>query len=273
MVGFKPTRDLLPSQGIIHASERQDTVGVLTRSVQDASLIAIGIVLETKHHANAAKLSVSQNFGKACWSLSLRGIRIGIPTGLTELISLPPCKAARLEQILTLLTHAGATIVRNVHISGAKAYEALSRAARQVSLDTDMKLAINAYLASLATNPQNINTLSDVIDFTKRCPGEEYPQRNVEVLERAQATDPSAVLYQAMDAKDGYFAGEGGIAGALCRHGCDVLLAPMLVPTMQAFAAKAGAPVLSVPVGVYAPGTAVKRDEKNGMVEVAPGIP
>lgn len=273
MVGFKPTRELLPSKGIIYASERQDTVGVLARSVQDAAVVAIGIVLETKHHANATKLRIARRFGKACSKLSLSGVRIGIPTGLTELNDLPPCKAARLEQILALLTDAGATVVRNVHITGAKAYEALPTAARQITLHTDMKIAINAYLSSLVTNPQNVNTLEDLIDFTKRCPGEEYPQRNVAVLERAQATDPSAVLYKAMIAKDGYLAGEGGIAGALCRHDCDVLLAPMLVPTLQVFAAKAGAPVLSVPMGVYAKDTVVKKDEKNGLVEVAPGIP
>lgn len=43
--------------------------------------------------------------------------------------------------------------------------------------------------------------------------------------------------------------------------------------TLQIFAAMAGSPVLSVPVGVYPADTAVVKDSRNGLVEVAPGIP
>jgi amidase len=76
-----------------------------------------------------------------------------------------------------------------------------------------------------------------------------------------------------MLAKDAYFAGDGGIEGALTRHGCHVLLVPTLCVTLQTFAAKAGSPVLSVPMGCYPEGTVVQRDKGNGLVDVAAGVP
>jgi amidase len=44
VVGYKPTRDLITSKGIIYASQTQDTVGVLTRTVEDAGLLVQEIV-------------------------------------------------------------------------------------------------------------------------------------------------------------------------------------------------------------------------------------
>jgi amidase len=80
-------------------------------------------------------------------------------------------------------------------------------------------------------------------------------------------------LFKKMMAMDEYFIGEGGIDAALSRHRCDVILSPTLSVTLQTFAAKAGSPVLSVPMGVYPLGTRVEKDERNGLVNVAPGIP
>lgn len=152
-------------------------------------------------------------------------------------------------------------------------YEALSAAEKSVILDTDMKISINYYLSSLATSPQKIPNIQDLIEFTKSHPREEYPARNVAGLERAEATDPENELYKAMLAKDEYFIGDGGILGALNRHRCSVLLIPTLSVTLQMFAAKAASPVMSVPMGLYPAGTEVLKDEKNGLIDVASGIP
>jgi amidase len=76
-----------------------------------------------------------------------------------------------------------------------------------------------------------------------------------------------------MLALNAYFTGKGGIHGALSRHRCEVLLVPTLSTTLQTFAAKTGSPVVSVPMGSYSTGTEVEKDEKNGLVNVAPGIP
>jgi amidase len=200
-------------------------------------------------------------------------MRIGIPwspQGLT-ILSLPKREAFR--HVLTALQRAGATLVHNVHIPGAAEFEALTQRRNPSSSTPTWKTSINTYLSFLATNPQNIHNLRDLIAFTKACPEEEFPARNVEVLERAGRTHPDDTLYLDMLSCDEYFVGEGGIPGALYEQRCDVLLLPTLSVTMQTFAAEAGSPVLSLPMGVYAEDTLVERDESNGLVDVAPGVP
>jgi amidase len=95
----------------------------------------------------------------------------------------------------------------------------------------------------------------------------------VEGFERAQTTYPDGDLYRKMIARDEYFASEGGIEGALNCHRCDVLLVPTLSVTLQTFAAKAGSPVMSVPMGSFSKNTAVEVDAKNRLINIAPGIP
>lgn len=106
-------------------------------------------------------------------------------------------------------------MIQDANISGADEYERLPPHEKQIILDNDMKLAINGYLSTLSTNPKNIHNLEDLVDFTRTCPQEEFPQRNAHVLERAEATDPEHPLNREMLAKDAYFMGEGGICGAL----------------------------------------------------------
>lgn len=219
------------------------------------------------------QLDMLQYFDTVEPSLDLSGIRIGIPNELCELRNIPQCKHQVFVSVLRKLQDAGAVIVEFGNLKGAEEFEALSQEERQVVLDTDMKIAINAYLSSVTTNPNNVKNLKDLIGFLKTCSEEEYPKRNVQGLERAQATNPSNGLYQSMLKKDLYFAGEGGIAGALDRYSCHVLLIPTLSATMQSFAAKAGSPVMSVPMGIFPEGTAIERDPKNGLICVAPGIP
>jgi amidase len=236
-------------------------------------LVLIDLIYQSEHLAQLDKISAMQGIAATCLKKNLSGVRIGVPSNLSDLKTLHKDKLEAFQRALDTLQFAGATIVHDVIISGVEEYEALSTSEKQIILDTDMKMAVNLYLSSLTTNPHNIHTLQDLIDFRKSCPEEEYPRRNVEGLERAQATDPEDELYKKMLAKDEYFTGEGGIEGALTRHRCDVLLVPTLSVTLQTFAAKAGSPVMSVPMGLFAKDTEVEVDAKNGLVDIAPGIP
>jgi amidase len=275
IVGFKPTKDFIPSEGIIYASQRQDTVGLLTHSVEDAVDILLEIITHAGRDPSDRYRDQSDQDptpGADCFeSGDLKGLRIGAPN--LSSFGLHECKIEDFINALLHLEKAGATLAHGVVIAGAEEHKALPQASKDIIQDTDLKLATNTYLSSLKTNPQNIKGLHDIIDFTKHCKAEEYPQRNVAVLERAQATDPEDGLYKKILTKDAYFTGEGGLAAALDRHNVDVLLVPSLSVTHQVFAAKAGSPVISVPMGYYPEGTGVERDPKNGFVTVAPGIP
>jgi amidase len=235
--------------------------------------VALEIAYQSRHHDLATKLKLLQDIGPVCLNLDLNGMRIGIPWQLNDVKTMHGARYEPFRHVLSILKDAGATPIHDFVIVGAKRYENLSTEEKQIILDRDMKHAINTYLSSLTGNPSRINNLQDLIDFTKSCPEEDYPRRNVAGLERAQATDPSDELYLKMLALNASFTGDGGIHGALSRHRCEVLLVPTLSTTLQTFAAKAGSPVVSVPMGSYSTGTEVEKDEKNGLVNVAPGIP
>jgi amidase len=272
-VGFKPSRGLSPCEGLIFTSGKLDTVGLLTRTVTDASKILQEIIHQSIDGSHYKRYSLRQALSISCSSPYLGGLRIGIPSSLADLENVHPAKTSAFRNVLYLLEAVGADIVLAVDVSGAEEFDNLPLAFRNILLDTDMKMAINKYLSKLRTNPQNINTLQDLIAFTKVHPKEGYPGRNVAVLERALSTDPSDEVYKTMLAKEAWFAGEGGIEGTLRRHKLSILLIPALSPTLNCFAAKAGSPCMSLPMGKYPAGTDVQIDPRSGLVEVAPGIP
>jgi amidase len=273
VVGFKPTRELIPAEGLIFASERLDTVGLLVRSVTDAATMLGEIVRCAGRREDCRQDAVRRALKLSCASISLSGVRIGIPSNIADLKRVHPARQKAFAKVLHLLEAAGADIVQGIDVLGSSDFENTPPAVRNVLLDTELKSAIDNYLSRLRKNPQHIHTLKDLITFTKAHPREDYPQRNVAVLERALETDPNAPLYQRMLEKDTWYAGEGGIPGALARNALNLLLAPALSPTLNAFAAKAGSPCMSLRMGTYPSTTEVKLDPGNEMVDVAPGIP
>ncbi|KAF2833434.1 amidase signature enzyme [Ophiobolus disseminans] len=259
VVGFKPTRGLISSEGLIFASKRLDTVGVSTRNVSDAMHMLLELVYHDSHHTLETKLKILQDIGPVCMNRGLAGVRIGIPWHLRDFATLHGAKLEPFKHMLNALRCVGATNVHEVIVTGAEEFEAMSAPEKSIILDTDMKSGINTYLSSLTTNPHYIRDVQDLIAFTKECPSEAYPFRNVEGFERAEATAPDSELYLRMLGRDEYFAGEGGIDGALNHHRCTILIVPVLSVTLQSFAAKAGSPVMSVPIGSYPTGTVVRR--------------
>jgi amidase len=265
---------LIPSAGIIYGSQQQDTVGLFTRNVRDAARILEEILRHTSDHETSAN-KVLQNIDNAPASCdtNLSHVRIGIPGDIGVLLDISKVKREAFEETLSLLKEAGAEVVRNVSIAGAKEYEDLPQASKQIILDTDLKLSIDFYLSTLQSNPHKLKRLEDVIEVTKRIEAEKYPERDVGGFERAAKTDPEDELYKSMVERDKYFVQEGGIAGAMVRHNLNVLLMPTASMTMSTFAAKAGSPVMSVPMGFFPDGTKVEHDPRNGFVNVAPNIP
>jgi amidase len=274
IVGYKPTQNLISNEGLIHASKALDTVGLLTRYVDDARLMLREIITYSTHHTTDSKQKLLQHIQQTSSAPDLKGLRIGIPSSLPFFSTLRPAKRTAFTTALSALENAGAILIPDVYVAGYETYTALSSAQKNIMLDTDLKTGIEAYLSSLTTNPNKIHTLADLIEFTQNCAGEEYPARNTEVLERALLTCPDDPAYLDMLALDSTFShGENSIASALNTSECDLLIVPNLDPVLQTLAAKAGSPVLSISIGIYPDTTEVVVDKGNGMVDIAPGIP
>lgn len=160
IVGYKPTKDLIPSAGIIYASKKQDTVGVLTRTVEDAVHITDALVAATGGTEsvqllpeNSRSVDYADRVLAALCSkrsdLDLRGLRIGVPTDMLESESTPNFKLEAFARTLMRLENKGARVVHKVAVPGCSEYKNLLQQEREIVLDTDMKTAINDYLSNL----------------------------------------------------------------------------------------------------------------------------
>lgn len=182
-------------------------------------------------------------------------------------------KLEAFDDALARLRATGATIIDPVGTPGLEEYDNLSNAEKSVVLDTEFKVGMDEFLSRLAVNPRNIKTLGQLIEAIKHEPSERFPEWNVEIMKRADRTSVHSHTYIKMRERQEYFASEGGIEGTLDRSGCHVLLAPAGSLTVQGFAAMAGSPAMSVPMGFYPPETEVVTDERTGQVVIGPNVP
>ncbi|OAQ65424.1 glutamyl-tRNA(Gln) amidotransferase subunit A [Pochonia chlamydosporia 170] len=226
VVGFKPTKQLVNTYGVIPVSNRQDTIGPLTRNVRDAAQI-LSIIVES-----------SNDYVTDMDAIDMGNIKIGL---LRKPGDFDEHRMTVFSDIADSLREMSAGVVDNVSLAGLQEYESLSEHDKSVAIKTD--------------------------------PAECYPSWNVEIMERANATDMRDASYLRALEKQCYFETAGGIEGAIDCSGCHVLLAPGGSLITQALAAMAGSPAISLPVGFYPEETHVTHDDHTGQVLTAPNIP
>jgi amidase len=128
----------------------------------------------------------------------------------------------------------------------------------------------------LETNPNEIHSAEDIINFTKAFPAEDYPERDIGkfLWTQAEGTDVDSDKQKSMVEQELYFGGEGGILGAMQKYKLDVLVVSSTLVIANDLAAKMGFPLIAVPWGFWPEGTPIEvESRKGGLVKVAPGIP
>lgn len=254
-------------------SEHQDTVGPLARTVKDAAHIlqAIAGVDSQDNYTSAIPDGVIASYVDACKLSGLHGTRLGIPRNA---ILMPkddttgPIMEA-FKQALEVLRAAGATIIEDTNFTAAAEFK--SSKLPNVILQADFVVNLQSYLELLAYNPNNITTLTDLRDFTRSFPLEDYPTRDTGVWDQAlqnwNNTDPRFwPAYQ----RNLYFGEDGGLLGAIERNELDAVILP--AKYAPDWAAAVGTPIVTVPLGFYPAGTPVVKNSW-GLVEAAPNIP
>ncbi|KAK0627367.1 amidase signature domain-containing protein, partial [Immersiella caudata] len=266
VVGFKPTANLLPRDGDIPVSRRQDTVGHIAHTVGDTAQILDAVI-----HFDMRPGTGRLLYAESCRNADLDGMRIGVVRYSEEEVDGP--KLAAFHDALGLLKEAGGVIVDNSDLAGLQDYDSLLERMQNIVLETEFKTDVKAYLRSLAENPRRILTFEDLVNAIKSEPSERYPGRSVNIMLRALATSKESPEYLAMLQKQEHYASSGGFQGATDRHNFDVIIVPAGSLSLQVFAAIGGNLVIAVPMGFYPEGTKVKVDEsRGGLVSVAPGI-
>jgi amidase len=256
LVGLKPTVGLVSRTHIVPISHSQDTAGPMTRTVTDAALILTAIAgsdpadLATRE-ADARKTDYAKGLSKD----ALKGVTLAVARFYT---GYSPGTDAVFEQALTDLKAQGAILVDVKDFD-----EGPIGKAEGVVLYTELKVDLNAYLASTDPRKVKTRTLEDVIAFNKVTP-KELEWFGQETFDKAQATkgyDDPVYIKAAADAKR--LAGPEGIDRILKETGAVAIVAPTTGPawtidplngdhyggSSTTLPAVAGYPHLTVPMG------------------------
>ena len=259
VVGFKPTVGLVSRTHIVPISHSQDTAGPITTTVRDAARILTVIAGSDPLDAATAEADARKvDYAAALDADSLRGARIGVLRYLLPSYSEETREV--FERSLEAMREAGAVLV-DVNEPPAD-WRHLGTWELQV-LMTELKVDLNAYLAS--TDPEQVKTrtLADVIAFNAAEP-RETALFGQELFLRAEATrgleDPVYVHARASALRA---AGPEGIDRMMADNGVVALIAPTtsrawtndrdddddMQGSASRLAAIAGYPHLTVPMG------------------------
>ena len=243
--GLKPTVGAVPGVGIVPISASQDSAGPLTRCVADLGVVG-GVLAARPDWAEAARRPDL-----------LRGARLGV---LRKGFEGRNQHTDRLfEDALRALRDAGAVLVDAVELSTAA--ELAELRPEPLVFAHEMKAGLASYLAR---RPElAVRTVDDVIRFNREHADEELRWFGQEQLEKSAEAGPlEDPTYLEMRDRGRRLAGVEGIDRVLRDHDLAALVAPTGSPAhvidpanseggfgASTFAAIAGYPILSVPMG------------------------
>ncbi|WLI00021.1 amidase family protein [Pseudomonas simiae] len=171
IVGLKPTVGLLDRNGIIPASQYQDTPGPMTRSVFDAALMLNA--MSGSDPADPASVGAPQgiDYTQLLVPGALKGKRIGYPVTFSkEGETLPVENSTTFNRTLEVLREQGAVLVPvNLRLADASRYDEL--------LLSDVKDSLNTYLGKRSGLP--VKSLTELIRFNDERDGSETDHQPV----------------------------------------------------------------------------------------------
>lgn len=268
-----PTTGLVARDGIIPLSNRQDTVGPLARTVKSAAhlLTAMSGKSAFDNATHSIPFESLPNYAAACQSTELGGLRIGVPR--EAIADADKVVMEHFERALELLKTAGATIVDNVRFSGAAEWNEWDAPSKRACLQAEFKHSIEGWLKDLVENPNEIHTLSDLINFTKSDPRECFPERDIQRWEWIEeGPEYGSQEYKELLDKMLRLSGEEGIVGAIREYNLDLLVHPTNIDPPTTFVAKLGLPAITVPLGFY-PEDTKPVCHRGDIFDIAPNVP
>ena len=257
-MGIKPTPGLT-SRDLAILPKRIGSVGVMAQTVEDAAALLSIIAGPCPQDEKTEQIPFDEipDYPSFCRKSALRGARIGIPRNAFKNNDgnvVDAVEHAALEETISIMAQAGATIIDPAEYPEYATFFAKSPQLKSIYHNADWKAQFEDYVARLIKNPQDIHSMSDLVEFTKAYPAEEYPSRNIEGLiairDALPDDDPSV---EAAFEQVHQWAMEGCIEGAMQGHQLDALIMPSGVSTTVA--AAACCPVINVPWGYYPKGT------------------
>ncbi|KAF4547547.1 Amidase-like protein 12 [Elsinoe fawcettii] len=179
LVGIKPTVGLTSRAGVIPESEHQDSVGILARTMRDATYVLDAIYgVDPRDNYTQAQTNRTPSGGYASFlsnSSSLSNAIFGIPW-TTFWNYTPPAELPAFLTIIDLLRSAGATIVNGTEIDNAERIvspagwnwdygtaRGFPNESEYTVVKVDFYNNIRTYLAELDNT--NIRSLEDIVQY------------------------------------------------------------------------------------------------------------
>lgn len=268
LVGMKPSIALVSRRGIVPISLTQDTAGPLARSVTDAAMLLT--VMAGSDAADPWSLEADAHkadYARGLNAAALHGARLGVLRGLT---GYNDQSAAVFDRALAVLRAQGAELVE----VPSALFEDLSQEQRSILL-YDFKEDINHYLAS---TPKSVKTrtLTELIAFDRADPRENMHANDIfELAEQTQGGRHNPEYLKTLEYAKRRAGPEGidravheyhlsalvvltgEVAGTIPPDGQPIPHYPLakfpkgeIPPDMTTYAAVAGYPHLTVPMGL-----------------------
>ncbi|KIW18920.1 hypothetical protein PV08_03209 [Exophiala spinifera] len=269
IIGIKPTVGLT-SRDLVFISKRQGTVGPMARTLEDAASLLEIIGGKCPHDPETSKIPFEHipKYARFCNKSALKGARIGIPRNAfrdNDEAAADEIDLAGIAKAASIMKDAGAEIIDPADYPEYETFLNESGALRGRVGFADWKADMARYVTNLVDNPQNINNIDDLVEFTQAHPKEEYPSRDVAGLlgvSKAMAQDVPRVEEAWERVRE--LAVRGGINGAMKKHNLDALIMPSSVSTSVATVALA--PVITVPLGFYPENTGIVWNGRRNLV-------
>ena len=240
VVGYKPTVGLISRAGIVPLVPSQDSPGPLTRSVEDAILVA-GI-LAGPDMRDTASLMSSRGVPDSLGCQGLKDIKVGVMrrqmADREELLSVMPF----FENVLKKLSTAGASIIDPCDLPSAEQLQEV----RSSVFRTEFKAALNTFLQE-NDSPCGIDSMESLIAWNEAHP-EFIPYGQSLLLASNASKGIDDAQYQSDRARDISLSVTTGIDAAMNLQDIDVLIAPM--GAAAKLTGKSGAPVIAIPCGM-----------------------
>jgi amidase len=240
VVGYKPTVGLISRAGIVPLVPSQDSPGPLTRSVEDAILVA-GI-LASPDMRDTASLMSSRGVPDSLGCQGLKDIKVGVMrrqmADREEFLSVMPF----FENVLKKLSTADASIIDPCDLPSAEQLQEV----RSSVFRTEFKAALNTFLQE-NDSPCGIDSMESLIAWNEAHP-EFIPYGQSLLLASNASKGIDDAQYQSDRARDISLSVTTGIDAAMNMFDVDVLIAPM--GAAAKLTGKAGAPVIAIPCGM-----------------------
>jgi amidase len=274
-VGIKPTVGLTSRYLIIPVSEHQDTVGPIARTVKDAAKllqVLVGVDEMDVYTMGSPFKDHVPDYLASCKLLGLKNKRIGIARNvMVESQYDTQYTISAFERAISTMKAEGSTIIDHTDFTAfgewkKRKYNPVTRA--------DFASNIVQFFSKLTHNPNNIDSIESLRDFTWTHPLEDYPAKNTanwDVAIERKWNNNTCPDFKDLYQENIYFGGEGGILGALERHNLDAIVLPTAIA--YEIPALVGTPIITVPLGAAAADTPVTLEASGNVVEMAPGVP